>query len=538
MKFIVTVGGVISGTGKGVSSASIGLLLKLRGLNIQLIKFDPYLNVNAGLINPMGHGENFVLDDGTETDLDLGTYERTTGLSMSKKNICTSGTLYKEIIEEQERGDYLGQTVQMCVHLTDKIQKRLINLAKDCDIVIVEIGGTVGDIESSIFFESIRQLKNKYKDDVLITMVAPILWVPTISEFKTKPLQNSIRELQRYGLNPDILLCRTDRDVPQKILEKISKLVNLPIEGIFEAKDVDSIYEVPIAFYNRHVDDYIVDMLRLKRTSCRIHKYKDLIEKKSEMSIQVGVCGKYSNHHEAYVSLREALTHAALFLGVKVNIKWISAQNLDKSNIKETLSGLNALIVPGGFDDTGVEGKILAINYARVNKIPFLGICLGLQCAVIEFARNVCDLKNANSEEFDQRTESPVVHYLDGQKNIKIKSASMRLGSYDCELEKDSISYQLYGKKIVSERHRHRLEVNSAYLENFSSKGFFVKGKNPGSQLVEIMEIDSKLHPFFIGTQAHPEFKSNLWNPAPLFKGLVEACIKKINKSKKGKSKK
>lgn len=533
MKFIVTVGGVISGTGKGVSSASIGLLLKLRGLNVQLIKFDPYLNINAGLINPMGHGENFVLDDGTETDLDLGTYERTTGLSMSQKNICTSGTLYKEIIEEQERGDYLGQTVQMCVHLTDKIQKRLINLAKDCDIVIVEIGGTVGDIESSIFFESIRQLKNKYKDDVLITMVAPILWVPTISEFKTKPLQNSIRELQRYGLNPDILLCRTDRDVPQKILEKISKLVNLPIEGIFEAKDVESIYEVPVAFYNRHVDDYIVDMLRLKRTSCKIHKYKELIDKKIEISIDIGICGKYSNHHEAYLSLKEAVNHASLYFNTKVNIRWIGAQGLNKNNVKESLKGLSGLIIPGGFDSTGVEGKILAINYARVNKVPFLGICLGLQCAVIEFARNVCGIKNANSEEFDADTESPVVHYLDGQKDIKIKSASMRLGSYDCELDKDSISYNLYNKKIISERHRHRLEVNSKYLEDFSNKGFFVKGKNPNSNLVEIMEIDKKLHPFFIGTQAHPEFKSNLWSPSPLFKGFVEACIKKHKRGKK-----
>jgi len=528
MKCIIVVGGVISGTGKGVAAASIGLLMKLRGLSVQIMKFDPYLNVNAGILAPSQHGECFLCDDGSETDLDLGHYERIAGVTVSKRNITTSGTLYKEVISEQERGDYLGQTVQIVPHLTDKIQKRLMDLGKESDIVIAEIGGTVGDIESAQFLEAARQLKQTYPNDVITVMVAPILWVPTIKEFKTKPLQNSVKELQSYGLQPDILLCRVDRDIPDGLLKKIAKLTNVGEEAVFDAPDVSSIYQVPIEFYDRHIDDLCVDLLHLKRSYCRIHKHRDLLKSKKGGAIEIGVFGKYANQDEAYISLKEALNHASFSEGVEVKIRWIKSDDLEgtkePAEIAKFFDGLSGIIVPGGFDNRGVEGKIRAIRYVRENKIPFLGICLGLQCSVIEFARNVSGLKKANSMEFDKNTPFPVVHYVDGQESITTKSANMRLGAYDCQLVKGSLAYDLYGKELISERHRHRLEVNKQWLDEYAKANFVVSGTNPKSGLVEVMELDREEHPFFIGTQAHPEFKSKLGEVAPLFKGLVAAA--------------
>lgn len=534
-KYIVVVGGVISGTGKGISAASIGLLLKFRGHKISLIKFDPYLNINAGIIRPSDHGEVFVCDDGSEVDLDLGSYERLAGIATSAKNICTSGTLHKELMHEQEEGKYLGQTVQINPHLTDKIQQRLLDLGADKDVVIVEIGGTVGDSESYGFFEAIRQFKQNYKDNVLIAMVAPVLWVNTIKEFKTKPLQNSVKELQRHGLQPDVIFCRTDRQIPEKILQKVSMLNNVTRECIFEAPDVKSIYQVPIEFYNRHVDDLFVDLLRLNRSSCRIQKYRDVVEKyisNDLPTVEIGVFAKYDNCDEAYMSLKESLTHAGVANDVQVSISWIKADDLEKykdlRGMHKFFEGLHGIIVPGGFDNRGVEGKIKAIQYVRERKIPFLGICLGLQCAVIEFARNVCGMIEANSLEFDSATPFPVIHFVEGQEKLLTKSANMRLGSYDCELERDSLSFELYGQKNISERHRHRYEVNPKYIDEYSKKGFYVSGKNPSTQLVEIMELDRKLHPYFIGTQAHPEFKSRLMNAAPLFCGLIAAVKQNV----------
>jgi CTP synthase len=529
MKYIVVVGGVISGTGKGVSAASIGLLMKLRGMSVQIIKFDPYLNVNAGILAPSQHGECFLCDDGTETDLDLGHYERIAGVTVSAQNICTSGTLFKELIVEQERGDYLGQTVQIIPHLTDKIQKRLIDLGKESDIVIAEIGGTVGDIESASFLEAIRQFKQKRPNDVIMVMVAPILWVPTIKEFKTKPLQNAVKELQVHGLQPDLLLCRVDREIPNGLLDKIANLTNVSRESTFTAPDVSSIYHVPVEFYNRHIDDLCVDLLHLKRSYCRIHKLKELIEKDIKTEIEIAVVGKYANHDEAYISLKEALFHAGLSEDTSVKIRWIKADDLESAKdgrgIGKILNGVDGIIVPGGFDSRGAEGKIRAIKYVREKGIPFLGICLGLQCAVIEFARNVCGIEKANSMEFDKDTPDPVIHYVKGQENVAIKSASMRLGAYDCELSKGSMAMEIYGgKKTISERHRHRLEVNPKYLDCFTKYNFRVSGINPQSGLIEIMELDRKNHPYFIGTQAHPEFKSKLGEVAPLFKGLVSAA--------------
>lgn len=537
-KYIIVAGGVISGTGKGVSAASIGLLLKFRGHNVTLIKFDPYLNTNAGILAPREHGECFLCDDGTETDLDLGHYERIAGISVSKSNICTSGTLHKELIEEQEKGKYLGQTIQLIPHLTDKIQQRLLDLGKDHDVVIAEVGGTVGDAESFAFFEAIRQFKQNHKNDVVVAMVAPILWVNTIKEFKTKPLQNAVKTLQGHGLQLDVIFCRVDRPVPEKILQKVSNLANVPRECIFDAPDVSSIYEVPLAFYDRHVDDLFVDLFHLNRSACRIHKYREVVEKYVNNhleAVQIGIVGKYENCDEAYISLKEALIHAGIANDVKVEVKWIKAEDLEKykdnRGVGKFFEGLHGIIVPGGFDNRATEGKIRAIQYVREKKIPFLGICLGLQCAVIEYARNVCKLDGANSLEFDSQTAYPVIHYIPGQESQEKKSATMRLGAYDCDLVKDSLAAELYGTKQISERHRHRFEVNNEYLTTLEENGLLVSGKNPATGLVELMELSRNIHPYFIGTQAHPEFKSRLTSSAPLFRGLIAAAINKMRQT-------
>lgn len=529
-KHIFICGGVISGTGKGVSSASIGLLLKLRGAKIQIIKFDPYLNINAGILAPREHGECFLCDDGTECDLDLGHYERITGITMGKDNIYTSGTLYKELVLEQEEGKWLGETLQINPHVMRKIEDRLNKLAEDADIVISEIGGTVGDAESDAFYKSARAVKQRLGDDCLIIMVAPILWVPTIQEFKTKPLQRSVQDLQSYGINPDILLCRVDRPVPDGILSKVSNLCGIPRESVFDAPDVSTIYQVPIEFYNRHLDDLIADKLHLRRSGCKIHKYRQCVERYLEhdmSTITIGIFGKYSNCDEAYISLKEALYHAGLANDAKVKVKWVVAEELESfkgmRNVNKYFEGLDGIIVPGGFDHRGVEGKIKAVQYARENKVPFLGICLGLQCAVIEFARNVCGL-DANSLEFDENTAEPVISFVEGQKDLKKKCGTMRLGAYSCELSKGTLAHTIYNKRIITERHRHRYEVNDDYVKKFEESGLRVSGRNPETGLVEVMELDKNLHPFFIGTQAHPEFRSKLLNPAPLFNGLVSAA--------------
>ena len=536
-KYFVVVGGVFSGIGKGISIASIGYLLSLRGLRVAPIKFDPYLNVDAGILSPHQHGEVFLCNDGSETDLDLGHYERIIGCQLSKKNIYTSGTLYKEIIEEQEDGKYLGETVQFIPHVTNKIIEKLKILGKDSDVVLVEIGGTVGDIESGPFMEAIRQFKQKNPDDVIVALCAPILWVPTIKEFKTKPLQQAVQTMQSCGLQPEVLLCRADREVPNKILDKISALTNVPKDAVFEALDVKSIYQVPIEFYNRHVDDLIIDKFHLPRNGLRIHKYKELVEKYVNcddlLSVKIGILGKYDNCDEAYLSLKEAIFHAAVFCNVKVDITWISAQEFEiNKDASKVISELDGLIVPGGFDSRGVEGKINGISIVRNKKIPFLGICLGLQCAVIEFSRFV-GWEDAKSQEFNPDTKYPVVHFIAGQEKLKKKAATMRLGAYDCDLVKDSLAFDLYKKKTISERHRHRYEVNDELIDDsFAKEGFRITGRHPETNLVEIIEIDRNIHPFFIATQAHPEFKSRLTTPSPLFLGLIEAAKKKkeINK--------
>lgn len=535
-KYIFVLGGVISGTGKGIAAASIGLLLTLRGHKVQPLKCDGYLNSNAGVLAPREHGEVFLCDDGKETDLDLGHYERIIGTQVSGKNIITSGTLYREIFQEDEDGKYLGQTIQVIPHVTDKIQKKFLELGKESEVVICEIGGVVGDLESGHFLKAIRQFKQKNWDDVITVMVAPILWVPTIKEFKTKPLQQSLEVLQSFGIQAEILLCRVDREIPSQILNKVSNLTNIPREAVFEAPDVQTIYQVPIEFYSRHIDDLVADKLRLGRNPCRIYKYRDLVERylSSDLpSIQIAIVGKYSNCDEAYLSLKEAVYHAAVENNVRAKIKWIAAEDLEQAKdargFWKHFEDVDGIIVPGGFDSRGVEGKIKATKYVREKKIPFLGICLGLQCAAIEIARNLCGIEDANSSEFDKNTENPIIHFVPGQENIKKKSGTMRLGAYDCELTKDSIAHGMYKKKLISERHRHRYEINPEYIEVLGKVGFKVSGVNPGSNLVEIMELEG--HPFFIGTQAHPEFKSKLGNPAPLFAGLIATALRRKTSS-------
>lgn len=537
-KYLIVVGGVYSGTGKGISAASIGLLLKMRGSTVSLIKCDPYLNLNAGTMNPRQHGEVFLCDDGSETDLDLGHYERLTGIQVSRKNILTNGTLTQEILDEDKAGKYLGETIQVIPHVTDKFQQKLTDVGEGVDIVIAEIGGTVGDFESGSFYEAIRQFKSKNPEDVMVVMVAPVIYNSTVKEYKTKPLQNAVRALQETGLVPEMLLCRCDRSIPSIILDKCAKLTGVPRQSVFEAPDVSTIYEVPIEFWQRHVDDLIADKFHLRRTGCRIHPYRELVEKYTNghelPKVTIGIVGKYENCDEAYLSLREACIHAGVQAEVKVSIKWINAEDLEKvedlRSVWRHFSDVDGVIIPGGFDCRGVEGKLVATKYCREKKIPFLGICLGMQVAVIEFARNVLNLEGANSEEFDKNTLHPVIHYVDGQHDGIKKSGTMRLGAYDCVLQKDSIVRQLYGKKRISERHRHRYEVNSKFKEQFEQAGLLVVGENPDSNLVEMIEMRQDVHPYFVATQAHPEFKSRLGEPAPLFFGLVKAAATKEKK--------
>lgn len=533
-KYIVVCGGAVSGVGKGVAACSIGLLLKLRNLKIQYIKFDPYLSLNSGIQNPTLHGESYVCADGTECDLDVGHCYRFFNLGVGRNNITTSGLLHKELIQEQEDGKYMGVCVQIVPHMTDKVQERLYSLGKDSDVVICEIGGSSSDWEGHYFYEAIRQFKQKHKDDVLVVMVAPILWISTIKEFKTKPLQNSVQDLQSFGLQPDVLLCRVDRPVPSEILDKVSSLTNVPRHQVFDAPDAESIYDVPMEFYERNLDDLFVDMFRFPRSSCRISNYRKLVERihSAEHSVNIGIVGKY-DLEDAYLSIKESLVHSGAENNVKVNIKWIQAEALEKEgfDFKELFSDLNGVIIPGGFDKRGVLGKIKAIQFARESKTPILGICLGVQCMAIEYARNVCNIQNANSTEFDPATDHPIIHHVVGQKELKTKSANMRLGNYACAIEPDSIAFKLYGSKLIHERHRHRYEVNPDYIEQISNSGFKVSGRNPETNLVEIMEMHD--HPYFIGCQFHPEFLSRLESSHPLFSGLVRAALENKKSSSK-----
>ncbi len=528
-KYIFVTGGVVSSLGKGIATASIGLLLKKMGYKVTLQKFDPYINVDPGTMNPYQHGEVFVTEDGAETDLDLGHYERFLDQNLSKYNNYTTGKIYNAVIEKERRGDFLGGTVQVVPHITDEIKGAIIGLAKmeNVDILIAEIGGTVGDIEGQPFLEAIRQMSLDYgKENVLYIHLTLVPFVKTSGEFKTKPTQHSVKELRSLGIQPDIILCRSESKIPPAAKDKIALFCSVKREAVIEARDVENIYEVPLIFYEQKLHELIADMLSLEKRELDISKWREFVEKAKNIKekIEIAMVGKYTGLKDAYKSVIEAVYHAAVKNEVKVSLRWIDSEKLEQESVDEILSGVAGILVPGGFGKRGVEGKIKAINYARKNKIPYLGLCIGLQCAVIEFARNVLGFARANSTEFDPDTPHPVIDMLPEQKKIKNKGGTMKLGAYPCIIKNGTLAFKCYGKNSVLERHRHRYEVNPKYHWALEEKGMIISGRSPDGVLAEIIELEG--HPFFIATQFHPEFKSRPLNPHPLFFNFVKEAKK------------
>lgn len=532
VKYIFLTGGVVSSLGKGISSASLGLLLKSRGLKVTIQKFDPYINVDPGTMAPTQHGEVFVTDDGAETDLDLGHYERFLDEKVSRLNNTTTGQVYNEVITKERRGDYLGATIQVIPHITDEIKKRMRLLAetKKYDIIITEIGGTVGDIESLPFLEAMRQhMLEVGKSNAICIHLTLIPFIGSAGELKTKPTQHSVKTLLEIGIQPDILLCRCDRALSSEIKAKIALFCNVHKESVMEARDARSIYEVPINFQKQKFDEIVIKKLNLKVNKPNLLKWNKVTQKilKPKDEVTIGLCGKYNSVPDAYKSILESFIHSGGYNEVKVNVKWINAEEIFKNPKKtnEILKGIHGLLVCPGFGERGIEGKIRAINYVREKKIPFFGICLGLQCAVIEFARNVCGLKNANSSEFKQ-SKYNIIDIMEYQKTIKVKGGSMRLGAYPCIIEKKTLAHKCYKKEFVNERHRHRYEVNNNYRKILHDKGLIFSGLSPDGTLVEIIELNKNIHPFFIGTQFHPEFTSRVINPQPIFREFIAEAKK------------
>jgi CTP synthase len=526
-KFIFITGGVASSLGKGLAAASLAALLERRGVKINMLKMDPYINVDPGTMSPTQHGEVFVTDDGAETDLDLGHYERFTSLTLSKKSNFTTGQVYLQVIENEREGKYLGKTVQVVPHISDEIKRRIHIAAENVDLLIGEIGGTVGDIESLPFMESIRQFANDVgTENVLFVHLVLLPYIAAAGEVKTKPAQHSVKELRSIGLFPNLIICRSDRELDKGIKEKLSLFCNVPKENVFLSIDVDSIYKVPILFHKQGLDEKITELLgmwtgrpNIKDLEKVVYNYENPLRE-----INIGIIGKYTDLIESYKSLGEALSHGAIANQLKLNTVFIDAEELEsKEKLESLLTNLNGILVPGGFGERGTEGKIAAVKYARENKIPYFGICLGLQMALIEFARNVAGINKANSEEFSKGGEQ-VVHYMEGQSKEGRKGGSMRLGAYDCELKAGSLAEKIYGEKLVSERHRHRLEVNNKYIETMEASGLTISGKNKELDLVEVIEL--KEHPYFIACQYHPEFKSRPFLPHPLFRTFIQAAGK------------
>jgi CTP synthase len=525
-KFIFVTGGVVSSLGKGLAAASIGALLENRGLKITLMKLDPYINVDPGTMNPFQHGEVFVLDDGAETDLDLGHYERFTHVSLSRLNNITTGRIYDSVIQKERKGEYLGKTVQVIPHITDEIKGSLMKVAQDVDLAIVEIGGTVGDIESLPFLEAIRQFRYDVgKENVLYVHLTLVPYIAAAEELKTKPTQHSVQKLREIGIQPDILLCRTDRPLSKDIKSKIALFCNVAPDCVFAAPDVKSIYEVPLIFHQEDLDEKIVELLNIWTRRPALTEWNDLVRRIKNLSheVTIAIVGKYVDLTDSYKSLNEALKHGGFQNDTQVKLKFVDSEELEEQDVSEVLKGVDGILVPGGFGDRGIEGKILAVRYAREKQIPFFGICLGMQIASIEFARHVLGLKKANSREFDPATPHPVIDLMEEQKAVIHKGATMRLGAYPCVLEKGSLAQQIYGEREISERHRHRYEFNNSYREKFQEKGFIFSGLSPDGSLVEIVEYPS--HPYFVGCQFHPEFKSRPMAPHPLFEGFIAASL-------------
>ena len=525
-KYIFVTGGVVSGLGKGITSASLGNLLKSRGLTVINQKLDPYINVDPDTMNPFQHGEVFVTEDGATTDLDLGHYERFTGVNLRKDANVTTGSIYRKVIERERKGDYLGATVQVIPHITDEIKRRIKGISNDVDIQITEIGGTVGDIEILPFLEAARQIRKEFgQENVMFVHVTLVPFIGPSSELKTKPTQHSVSMLRSYGISPDLIVLRSEQELNDEIKTKVSLFCDVEYENVINAPDLDDIYDVPVKMFEEGLDAAVDKRLSLNSESPELEEWKKMLSLKNgvEQSINIAILGKYFGLPDSYMSVVEALKHSCLQNKVTLNVVWIDADNFDLNDLKN----LNGVVVPGGFGYRGIEGKIMAIEYLRKNKIPFLGICLGLQCAVIEFARNVCGISDANSSEFSQTTKNPVIDLLPNQDlEMNDVGASMRLGTYPCKIKIDTTAKNIYENEIIYERHRHRYEVNNKFRNQLESNGLVFSGLSPDEDLVEMIEI--KDHPYFVASQFHPEFKSRPWDPAPMFNSFI-AASKKIN---------
>ncbi|MES2222532.1 MAG: CTP synthase [Acidobacteriota bacterium] len=531
-KYIFVTGGVVSSLGKGLAAASLGCLLESRGLRVNLMKFDPYLNVDPGTMSPFQHGEVFVTDDGAETDLDLGHYERFTHARLSRDNNLTTGRIYEQIITKERRGDYLGKTVQVIPHVTNEIKNAMRKVATDVDVVLVEIGGTVGDIESLPFLEAIRQMRQELgRENTLFVHVTLVPWIAAAQELKTKPTQHSVKELLSIGIQPDILLCRTDRFLSREMKSKIALFCNVEEQAVVTAKDVPSIYEVPLVFAQEKVDALVLKYLHLQAGEADLNRWRELVDRcynpKDEVSI--GIVGKYVEYEDSYKSLKEALVHGALAHNLKLSVTWVEAEGLESKEAgdrgyESQLAGFDGILVPGGFGKRGIEGMLNAIRYARERQIPYFGICLGMQTACIEYARNVCGLDGANSSEFDPATPHRVIYKLRELTGVEEMGGTMRLGAWPCMLQSDSLAARAYGQNEISERHRHRYEFNREYEAILTGAGLRITGTTPDATYVEIVEIPD--HPFFLGCQFHPEFKSKPLQAHPLFREFVGASYR------------
>ncbi|MDX2054268.1 MAG: CTP synthase [Polyangiaceae bacterium] len=527
-KFVLVTGGVVSSIGKGLTSASIGALMEARGLSVTHMKLDPYINVDPGTMSPYQHGEVFVTDDGAETDLDLGHYERYTSCVLKKAANITTGRVYNSVIEKERRGEYLGATVQVIPHITDEIKLRIRQACHDVDVAIVEIGGTVGDIESLPFLEAMRQLRlEEGRENFVSVHVTLVPHISSAGELKTKPTQHSVREMREIGIQPDILVCRCDRPIARGLKEKIALFSNVPVDSVISAVDVSCIYELPLVLHAEGLDTQIAERLNIWSRQPELSSWRSTVEKfkkPAHGSVHIGVVGKYVHLKDSYKSLHEALVHGGLDTNVSVELKYIDSEQIDRSNAASMLSGLDAVLVPGGFGDRGVEGKILAIQHAREHGIPFFGICLGMQLAVIEYARHVCGLKGASSTEFGKDSPHPVIDLMPDQQGVKDKGGTMRLGAYPCVLKEGTVAEKLYGKREISERHRHRYEFNNEYRGALTEGGLILSGTSPDNRLVEMVELP--LHPHFVACQFHPEFKSRPLAAHPLFTGFVAAALR------------
>jgi CTP synthase len=522
-KYIFVTGGVVSSLGKGITAASLARLLKSRGLRIDMLKFDPYFNIDPGTMNPYQHGEVFVTEDGAETDLDLGHYERFLDQDMSRKNNCTAGQIYDTVISRERRGEFLGKTVQVIPHITNEIKSRITALGPNKDVVIVEVGGTVGDIESLPFLEAIRQMRlDVGRDNVLYIHVTLVPYIRSSEEMKTKPTQHSVGKLREIGIEPDIIVCRTERPLEDELRSKISLFCSVPIDAVIEARDVPTIYEVALAFEREGLDELALMQLRQRSHRQGMEEWAQMVDKikAPRKRVTVALAGKYVELKDAYKSVVEALLHGGIFNDCRVQIKYLDVETQD---LERELADVQGILVPGGFGDRGIEGKISVIRYAREQNVPYLGLCLGMQCAVIEFARNVAGMKNANSTEFNPKTSHPVIDVMAEQRTVHRKGGTMRLGVYPCKVKPGSLAASLYGKVQVDERHRHRFEFNPKYRKNLEAKGLKVSGEYTERRLAEIVEIPS--HPFFIAVQFHPEFKSRPTRPHPLFRGFIAAAL-------------